>query len=123
MPPRVLLADEPTAEQDADHRAIVLDELLAAADEGTTLVIATHDPEVADRCDRVIDLRAPHPPRQDHLMTSPALRRTPPGPARRRTAAPRPHRTIAPHRRHATAPHPITPSPATERHGDESRQV
>ncbi|MEV4472714.1 ATP-binding cassette domain-containing protein [Nonomuraea salmonea] len=62
--PRVLLADEPTAEQDADHRAIVLDELLAAADEGTTLVIATHDPEVADRCDRVIDLRAPtHPAR------------------------------------------------------------
>ncbi|MEV4564851.1 ATP-binding cassette domain-containing protein [Nonomuraea sp. NPDC049419] len=62
--PRVLLADEPTAEQDADHRAIVLDELLAAADEGTTLVIATHDAEVADRCDRIIDLRTPtHPTR------------------------------------------------------------
>ncbi|MFI7700896.1 ABC transporter ATP-binding protein [Nonomuraea sp. NPDC049480] len=56
--PRVLLADEPTAEQDATHRALVLDELLAVTGEGTTLVIATHDPEVAGRCDRVIELRA-----------------------------------------------------------------
>ncbi|WP_207756892.1 ATP-binding cassette domain-containing protein [Nonomuraea cypriaca] len=55
--PKVLLADEPTAEQDATHRAVVLDELLAVTDEGTTLVIATHDPEVAERCDRVIELR------------------------------------------------------------------
>ena len=56
--PRVLLADEPTAEQDETHRALVLDALLAATDDGTTLVIATHDPEVAERCDRVIELRA-----------------------------------------------------------------
>ncbi|WP_217370745.1 ABC transporter ATP-binding protein [Nonomuraea antri] len=55
--PRVLLADEPTAEQDAGHRGLVLDELLRVADTGTTLVIATHDPEVADRCDRVVELR------------------------------------------------------------------
>ncbi|MEU4512600.1 ATP-binding cassette domain-containing protein [Nonomuraea wenchangensis] len=56
--PRVLLADEPTAEQDATHRALVLDELLAIAAQGTTVVLATHDPEVAERCDRVIELRA-----------------------------------------------------------------
>ncbi|QYC40551.1 putative ABC transporter ATP-binding protein [Nonomuraea coxensis DSM 45129] len=56
--PRVLLADEPTAEQDATHRALVLDELLAIAARGTTLVLATHDPEVAERCDRVVELRA-----------------------------------------------------------------
>jgi ABC-type antimicrobial peptide transport system, ATPase component len=56
--PRVLLADEPTAEQDAAHRAIVLDELMAAAGRGTAVIIATHDPEVAERCDRVIELRA-----------------------------------------------------------------
>jgi putative ABC transport system ATP-binding protein len=58
LEPRVLLADEPTAEQDAMHRAIVLNELLAATGRGAALVIATHDPEVADRCDRVIELRA-----------------------------------------------------------------
>ncbi|MEU1720825.1 ATP-binding cassette domain-containing protein [Actinomadura sp. ATCC 39365] len=56
--PRVLLADEPTAEQDATHRALVLDELLAVTGDGTTLVLATHDPEVAERCDRVIRLRS-----------------------------------------------------------------
>jgi len=55
--PRVLLADEPTAEQDAVHRAVVLDELLAVTDSGTTVVIATHDPEVAERCDRIVALR------------------------------------------------------------------
>lgn len=55
--PQVLLADEPTAEQDAVHRAVVLDELLAVAGGGTTLVVATHDPEVAERCDRVIEVR------------------------------------------------------------------
>ncbi|MCA2188506.1 ATP-binding cassette domain-containing protein [Nonomuraea cavernae] len=55
--PQVLLADEPTAEQDPTHRAAVLDELLAVTGDGTTLVIATHDPEVAGRCDRVIELR------------------------------------------------------------------
>ncbi|MEV4834001.1 ATP-binding cassette domain-containing protein [Nonomuraea sp. NPDC049486] len=56
--PKVLLADEPTAEQDAVHREVVLDELLAVGADGTTLVIATHDPEVAERCDRVVELRA-----------------------------------------------------------------
>ncbi|GGM59410.1 ABC transporter ATP-binding protein [Thermopolyspora flexuosa] len=59
--PRVLLADEPTAEQDAANRALVLDALIAAADRGAALVIATHDPEVAERCDRVIELRAAVP--------------------------------------------------------------
>ncbi|GIH28699.1 ABC transporter ATP-binding protein [Acrocarpospora phusangensis] len=52
--PRVLLADEPTAEQDSGNRELVLKELLAAE---AALVIATHDPEVADRCDRVVTLR------------------------------------------------------------------
>lgn len=55
LDPAVLLADEPTAEQDAVHRQVVLDELMAAP---AALIIATHDPEVAERCDRVIELRA-----------------------------------------------------------------
>ncbi|MEW9531102.1 ABC transporter ATP-binding protein [Microbispora sp. NPDC049125] len=53
--PRVLLADEPTAEQDRLNRALVLDALMAAP---AALVVATHDPEVAGRCDRVVELRA-----------------------------------------------------------------
>jgi ABC-type lipoprotein export system ATPase subunit len=48
--PAVVLADEPTAELDAENRAIVLDRLLAAADNGAIVVVASHDPEVAARC-------------------------------------------------------------------------
>lgn len=54
--PVLLLADEPTAELDKDARVLVLNALLATATTGTALVIATHDPEVADRCDRRIQL-------------------------------------------------------------------
>jgi putative ABC transport system ATP-binding protein len=55
--PAAILADEPTAEQDPVHRDLVLDLLLAAADRGAALVIATHDAEVAERCDRIVRLR------------------------------------------------------------------
>jgi putative ABC transport system ATP-binding protein len=55
--PRVLLADEPTTEQDADHRELVLRHLLAVTDEGAALVVATHDERVAARCDRIVELR------------------------------------------------------------------
>ncbi|HEY3683237.1 MAG TPA: ABC transporter ATP-binding protein [Streptosporangiaceae bacterium] len=54
--PGVLLADEPTAEQDADHRAAILTELFAVADEGTALIIATHDAEVAEMCGRTVHI-------------------------------------------------------------------
>lgn len=55
--PRVLLADEPTAELDAKMRSLVLARMLEVTDQGAALVLATHDPEVAQRCDRVFDLR------------------------------------------------------------------
>ena len=55
--PAVLIADEPTAEQDSASRELVLSRMLGLADAGKALVLATHDPEVAQRCDRVVDLR------------------------------------------------------------------
>lgn len=54
--PDVLLADEPTAEQDVGHRASTLDAILGAASSGTAVLLATHDPVVAARCDRVVHL-------------------------------------------------------------------
>jgi putative ABC transport system ATP-binding protein len=54
--PTVLLADEPTAEQDSKSRELVLDRMFGISADGGTLVLATHDPEVAQRCDRVLDL-------------------------------------------------------------------
>jgi len=55
--PAVLLADEPTSELDATTRDRMLDLVAALAAEGRVVVLATHDPEVADRCPDRIDLR------------------------------------------------------------------
>ncbi len=55
--PRLLLADEPTGALDSESGRRALD-LLAALREryGMTLVIVSHDPEVATRADRVVHL-------------------------------------------------------------------
>ena len=54
--PAVLLADELTAELDHASRERVLDRVFALADKGSTVVICTHDAEVAARCHRQIEL-------------------------------------------------------------------
>jgi putative ABC transport system ATP-binding protein len=54
--PALLVADEPTAELDADTAALVLHALRAEANSGAAVVIATHDPEVAAVCDAQLHL-------------------------------------------------------------------
>jgi putative ABC transport system ATP-binding protein len=54
--PDLLIADEPTAEQDAVTRDLVLARLLGVAADGGALVLATHDPEVVARCDYAVSL-------------------------------------------------------------------
>ena len=54
--PTLILADEPTAELDAMNRDRVVAELRAEADRGTVVVLATHDPDVAARCDDELHL-------------------------------------------------------------------
>jgi putative ABC transport system ATP-binding protein len=54
--PELLIADEPTAEQDAVTRELVLARLLGVAADGGALVLATHDAEVVARCDHVVSL-------------------------------------------------------------------
>jgi len=54
--PALLIADEPTAEQDRASRELVLASMLGITAAGGSLVLATHDPEVAGRCDQVFDL-------------------------------------------------------------------
>lgn len=58
LEPLVLLADEPTAEQDPAHRELVVERLLALQQPGGALLLATHDPTIASRCDRVVELHA-----------------------------------------------------------------
>lgn len=56
--PSVIFADEPTGNLDSTTGAIVEDMLFALnREQGITLVIVTHDDELAGRCDRQIVLR------------------------------------------------------------------
>jgi putative ABC transport system ATP-binding protein len=59
LKPRLLIADEPTAELDASARQNVLDRMFAVAHGGGALILATHDPEVAERCDNILELHRP----------------------------------------------------------------
>jgi len=54
--PRFVLADEPTGQLDHATSENALDALWSARHPDTSLVIATHDPSVARRCDRVVSL-------------------------------------------------------------------
>jgi putative ABC transport system ATP-binding protein len=57
--PTLLLADEPTGNLDPTTSAEILDLLLGLRDEhGMTIIVATHERQVAARCDRMIRLRA-----------------------------------------------------------------
>jgi len=56
--PHILLADEPTGALDEENREIVFSLLLdLVRSGGKTLVMATHDKEMAQRCDRVLHMR------------------------------------------------------------------
>jgi putative ABC transport system ATP-binding protein len=57
--PQILVADEPTAEQDQASRQVVLDRLFEVPYRDGSLVLATHDPDVAERCDQQLELH-PH---------------------------------------------------------------
>lgn len=57
--PDIILADEPTADLDADTARAVTEGLLAEAARGATLVVATHDMALAARMDRIIRLGVP----------------------------------------------------------------
>ncbi len=56
--PRVLLADEPTGNLDVATAGGVFEQLLATVrDQGVAALIATHNPDLAARMDRVVRLR------------------------------------------------------------------
>jgi putative ABC transport system ATP-binding protein len=63
--PRLLLADEPTGNLDQATGAAVMDLLFGMrAERGTTLLLITHDPALAERCGRritIADGRIAHP--------------------------------------------------------------
>jgi putative ABC transport system ATP-binding protein len=57
--PAILVADEPTGNLDEGTGRQIVDLLFAGhAARGTTLILVTHDPSLAQRCDRVIRMRS-----------------------------------------------------------------
>jgi putative ABC transport system ATP-binding protein len=71
--PAILVADEPTGNLDESTGRQVVDLLFAGhAARNTTLVLVTHDPALAARCDRVIRMRSGRLEPQDARSTAPA---------------------------------------------------
>ena len=57
MRPDILLADEPTGNLDGENGRAIVDILFGLREKyGSTLILVTHDPILANRCDRVIAL-------------------------------------------------------------------
>ena len=55
--PALVIADEPTASLDSQTAKKVIDIMKGLGHElGTTFIVATHDPRMASRCDRTIEL-------------------------------------------------------------------
>jgi putative ABC transport system ATP-binding protein len=60
LEPVVVIADEPTAEQDSVARALVMRKLLDVTARGGILVLATHDAAVAELCTSSVRLHGVH---------------------------------------------------------------
>ncbi|MGF7149560.1 putative ABC transport system ATP-binding protein [Sphingomonas zeicaulis] len=56
--PEIIFADEPTGNLDASTGTTIIELLFARqAARGATLIIITHDPSLAERCDRIVEMR------------------------------------------------------------------
>ncbi len=55
--PAVVFADEPTGNLDSENSAAIVDLLVQLNEQGTTLVVITHDRDVATRCRRSLSLK------------------------------------------------------------------
>jgi putative ABC transport system ATP-binding protein len=54
--PKILLADEPTGNLDQKNGKIVLDLIKRLNDEGHTVVLVTHNPDISKKGNRIIEL-------------------------------------------------------------------
>ncbi|MDO8183436.1 MAG: ABC transporter ATP-binding protein [bacterium] len=52
--PKIIFADEPTANLDSETAKVVLDTFLSLHGEGQTIVMVTHEPEYATLTDRIV---------------------------------------------------------------------
>ncbi len=54
--PSLILADEPTGSLDTKTSAEIMDVFKKLHSEGKTVIIVTHDPNIAKQCDRIIEI-------------------------------------------------------------------
>ena len=54
--PEIILADEPTGNLDGDTQREIMDIFRSLADRGKCVILVSHSPEVADRCDTTYEL-------------------------------------------------------------------
>ncbi|HFG2265132.1 TPA: ATP-binding cassette domain-containing protein [Staphylococcus aureus] len=54
--PKIILADEPTGSLDTKNGKIVIDLLLKLLDENKTMIVVTHDLELAKRFDVIVNI-------------------------------------------------------------------
>ena len=54
--PAMILADEPTGALDTKTSAEIMELFKSLNRQGRTVVIVTHDPKVAEQCDRIIEI-------------------------------------------------------------------
>ena len=52
----LILADEPTGSLNEDNKLMIMSLLKELNEQGKTIIIVTHDPEVGNMCQRVINL-------------------------------------------------------------------
>ena len=55
--PDYILADEPTGSLDTANSEILMDELKKLHEMGKTVIVITHDDSVAEKCDRIIEIK------------------------------------------------------------------
>ena len=78
--PIILMADEPTGNLDSKTGKAILELFDELVEQGRTIIMVTHDPSVASRCDRVIELRDGHIIRDDQNLRGRSKRADAPRP-------------------------------------------
>ena len=54
--PDIILADEPTGALDTKTGEVIFNLLKSLSDNGKTVIIITHDKDIAQKCERVIEI-------------------------------------------------------------------
>ena len=54
--PSMILADEPTGALDSKTSKEIMDLFKSLNEQGRTVIIVTHDPKIAEQCDRIIEI-------------------------------------------------------------------